>query len=170
MMLTAQSESCWSKVAESPSLQDGWYTARLTSAKEMLPVIEAVVGIMAEWGYSQKDTFSVHLMLEESIVNAIKHGNQNDPCKHVEVRYRISQEHVLVEVEDEGPGFSLPLVPDATVPKNLHKPSGRGLLLIQHYATMGTVQPLGKLRDFLQIPIGIARRQSEQRVREIEPV
>jgi serine/threonine-protein kinase RsbW len=152
MMLTAQIESCWSKVAESPSLQDGWHTARLTSAKDMLPVIEAVVGIMAEWGYSQKDTFSVHLMLEESIVNAIKHGNQNDPCKQVEVRYRISQEHVLVEVEDEGPGFSVSLVPDATVPKNLHKPSGRGLLLIQHYANWVRFNHWGNCVTFCKCP------------------
>ena len=134
-MLTPRIGFCWATVSESPSFQDGWRKARFSSAKEMPSVIEAVVNLMAELGYPKKDIFGVHLMLEESIINGIKHGHRNDPTKQVEVRYRISQEYVLVEVEDEGPGFVLSLVPDATAPENLDNPSGKGLLLIRHYAT-----------------------------------
>ena|ERR1022692_925459 len=134
-MLAARIEFISLMVTGSRLFQDGWRTARFSSATEMPSVIEAVVGLMADWGYPHKDIFAVHLMLEESIVNAIKHGHQNDPSKQVEVRYQISQEYVLMEVEDEGPGFILSLVPDATAPENLDRPSGRGLLLIRHYAT-----------------------------------
>jgi serine/threonine-protein kinase RsbW len=118
----------------------------------MPAVIEAVVGPMHELGYPHKDIFGVHLMLEESIVNAIKHGHQNDTSKEVEVRYRISQEHVLVEVEDEGQGFILALVPDATAPENLDKPSGRGLLLIRHYATWLRLNNWGNCLAFCKCP------------------
>ena len=118
----------------------------------MPSVIEAVVGLMTEFGYSRKDIFGVHLMLEESIVNAIKHGHQHDSSKEVEVRYRISREHVLVEVEDEGAGFISSLVPDATAPENLNRPSGRGLLLIRHYATWVRFNNWGNCVAFCKCP------------------
>ena len=151
-MLAPHFESCWVTVLESPSLRDDWHRIRLSSAQEMPSVIEAVVGPMHELGYPHKDIFGVHLMLEESIVNAIKHGHQNDTSKEVEVRYRISQEHVLVEVEDEGQGFILALVPDATAPENLDKPSGRGLLLIRHYATWLRLNNWGNCLAFCKCP------------------
>ena len=37
----------------------------------------------AKW--NQKDIFGVHLALEEAVVNAIKHGNCEDPDKVVQV-------------------------------------------------------------------------------------
>ena len=152
-MLAARIESIPLTVTGCPFFQDGWHQARFSSAQEMPSVIDAVVGLMAaELGYSQKDIFGVHLMLEESIVNAIKHGHQNDPTKEVEVRYRISHEYVLVEVEDEGPGFILYLVPDATAPENLDRPSGRGLLLIRHYATWVRFNNWGNCMTFCKCP------------------
>jgi serine/threonine-protein kinase RsbW len=42
---------------------------------------------------------------------------------------------MLVEVEDEGPGFDPGQVPDPTAPENWDKPSGRGLLLMRHFTT-----------------------------------
>ena len=151
-MLTPHIESCWATVSESPSFQGDWHKARFSSAREMPSVIEALVNLMAELGYPEKDIFGVQLMLEEAIVNGIKHGHQNDPTKEVEVRYRISHEYVLVEVEDEGPGFILSLVPDATAPENLDRSNGKGLLLIRHYATWVRFNNWGNCVIFCKCP------------------
>lgn len=151
-MLPPHIECCWTTVSESPLFQGDWHRTRLTSLKEMPTVIEAVVNLMTETGYPRKDIFGVHLMLEESIVNAIKHGHKNDSSKEVEVRYQISGEHVLVEVEDEGPGFMSFLVPDATAPENLDRPSGRGLLLIRHHSTWMRFNNWGNCVAFCKCP------------------
>jgi len=97
--------------------------------------IERVTAVLAELGYPPRDMFGARLALEEAICNAIKHGNQNDPTKLVDVRYCIRTDHLLVEVEDQGSGFVPGHVRDATAPENLDRPCGRGMLLIHHYAT-----------------------------------
>jgi serine/threonine-protein kinase RsbW len=114
---------------------DDWHLNCLSSVYEMAPVIETALTAMTNLGYPPKDIFGARLALEEAICNAIKHGHQHDPTKVVEVRYCIRADHFLLEVEDQGPGFDPALVPDATVPENLERPCGRGLLLMRHYAT-----------------------------------
>lgn len=84
-----------------------------------------------EWG--EHDTFAVHLAVEEALVNAIKHGNQDDPAKQVHVVSRVSVESVLIEIADEGPGFDPGAVPDPTEDENLEAPSGRGLMLMRSF-------------------------------------
>ena len=97
--------------------------------------------------------FGIRLAIEEAIINAIKHGNKLDPSKFVEVRYTIDEEHFLVEIEDEGPGFDPENVPDPTSPENIERPSGRGLLLMKAYMTEcdffggGTICRMRRIRE-----------------------
>jgi serine/threonine-protein kinase RsbW len=86
--------------------------------------------------WKQKDIFGVHLALEEAVVNAIKHGNCEDPDKTVQVSCKISEERCWILVQDEGPGFCPDDVPDCTLDENLDKPSGRGLKLMRNFMTM----------------------------------
>jgi serine/threonine-protein kinase RsbW len=109
--------------------------ARIRSAAEMAPVLDRVVAAMAEVGYPERDVFGMRLALEEAVVNAVKHGHHNDPGKEVQVRYGVTPEQAVVEVEDQGPGFDPALVPDPLAPENLAKPSGRGLLLMRAYTS-----------------------------------
>ena len=74
------------------------------------------------------------MALEEAIANAIKHGHQADSTKVVAIRYLIRADHFVVVVADQGPGFDPLQVFDATAPENLERPSGRGVLLLRHYA------------------------------------
>jgi serine/threonine-protein kinase RsbW len=108
--------------------------ASLRRAEEVSPLIESVVAALAGLGYSPRDCMGVGLALEEAVVNGLRHGNGGDPSKHVRVRYRVTREAVLAEVEDEGPGFNPDLVPDPTLAENLERPCGRGLLL-RNYTT-----------------------------------
>jgi serine/threonine-protein kinase RsbW len=59
------------------------------------------------------------------------------------VRYQVDAMRALAEVEDEGPGFDPRTVPDPRAPENLERPSGRGLLLMGHFATWIRYNPQG---------------------------
>lgn len=83
--------------------------------------------------FSSKDIFAVHLATEEAFLNAVKHGNKNDPNKKVKVEYEIHPDRVDITITDDGDGFSPDSVPDPRDTENLYKPQGRGLLLINAY-------------------------------------
>jgi serine/threonine-protein kinase RsbW len=90
---------------------------------------------MTRSGFDQPGLWAVKLALEESLINAIKHGNKNDPKKKVHVEYKVNPAQVDITVEDEGPGFERQEVPDPTLDENIEKCSGRGILLIEAYMT-----------------------------------
>jgi serine/threonine-protein kinase RsbW len=112
-----------------------WQQHDVRSPSEVGAVINAVLGPMEAAGYSSKDVFGMRLVLEEAVVNGLKHGNQFDPVKRVRVRCQVNAERAVVEVEDEGPGFDPREVPDPLDPENLERPCGRGLLLMRSYTT-----------------------------------
>lgn len=114
----------WSNVETIPS--DTAEGQRLI--KELLAQLE-----LAEW--ATHDSFGVHLAAEEALVNAIKHGNKQDPNKSVHVDMRVSKQQVMIHITDEGPGFNPEAVPDPTLDENLDVPSGRGVMLIKAYMT-----------------------------------
>jgi serine/threonine-protein kinase RsbW len=84
-------------------------------------------------GYSTDSAFAIRIALEEAMVNAIKHGNALDPDKKVRVEARVTPRRAEISIEDEGPGFDRSAIPDPTDDSNLHKCSGRGILLIEAY-------------------------------------
>ena len=100
-----------------------------------LAVQERIVRRLEEIGYPPRDVFGCRLALEEALVNAIKHGNKNDPRKRVKVECRIAEERFEIGIEDEGPGFVPETVPDPTAEENLEKPSGRGIMLMRAFMT-----------------------------------
>jgi len=83
----------------------------------------------------EHDLFSIKLALEEALVNAIKHGNQYDRNKKVEISYEILPDRFVIHITDEGSGFDPADVPDPTAVENLERPCGRGLMLMHHYMT-----------------------------------
>ena len=121
------------------------------------PTIEHLQSHMLSW--DETDRLRVGVALDESLLNAMHHGNLEvdsslrnegdgsgylheirqravvDPFRNrrVLVEAEISEQEIRLRVKDEGPGFKPELVPDPTAPDNLHKPSGRGLLLIKTF-------------------------------------
>lgn len=79
---------------------------------------------------------SLKLCIQESVVNAIIHGNKNDKEKLVTISYKIVECKLFMKVEDEGDG-----VPEVLRLKefkdqsqeNIFEESGRGLMLIKHF-------------------------------------
>src|SRR4051812_23031826 len=92
--------------------------------------IESVLEQLQELGWDQCNLFGVHMALEESISNAIRHGNKEDPAKKVEVDCRLSPSRFWTCIEDEGDGFKPSAVPDCCAAERLEVPGGRGLALI----------------------------------------
>lgn len=96
-------------------------------------VQERILRDVEHCGFGEETTFALRIALEEAMVNAIKHGNGLDPDKKVHVESTVTPERAEIVVEDEGPGFDRGNIPDPTHDDNLHKPSGRGILLIEAY-------------------------------------
>ncbi|MEL7499082.1 MAG: ATP-binding protein [Planctomycetota bacterium] len=96
-------------------------------------VIELLLDQLSAGDWSGKDTFGIHMAMEEAIMNAICHGNQRCETKHVHIEIEISDESFYARISDQGEGFKLEDVPDPTAIENLEKTSGRGVRLIQHF-------------------------------------
>jgi serine/threonine-protein kinase RsbW len=108
-------------------------TFKIPSKIEYLDfVIEYLNGRLVKFGIVQQGDSDVMIALDEAIVNAIKHGNNSDPEKHVLIVAEIRTGSAKFSIADEGPGFEHGRLPDPTDPSRLLMPTGRGLLLIRH--------------------------------------
>jgi serine/threonine-protein kinase RsbW len=97
--------------------------------------IESILTQLTELGWREKDIFAVRMALEESISNAIRHGNKEDPNKKVQIECRLSPARFWIQITDEGAGFNPAEVPDCRSPDRLGVPGGRGLTLMKAYMT-----------------------------------
>jgi serine/threonine-protein kinase RsbW len=112
-----------------------WVRREILAPPALRALIDDLVEEMRRVGYGSKDVFSVRLATEEAVVNAIKHGHRDRPGWPVRVAYQLTPHEVLVEVEDDGPGFNPHRVPDPLEADNLEIASGRGLFLMRCYTT-----------------------------------
>jgi serine/threonine-protein kinase RsbW len=112
-----------------------WNRHTIYTMDEMNPVIARILEGMANSGFSDRDCFGMRLSLEESIVNALKHGNRGDVSKPVHIRFVLADHQVLAEIEDQGNGFNPGAIADPLAPENIERPGGRGVFLMRHYMT-----------------------------------
>ena len=108
------------------------------SAFDMLDFVQVVsdyVGRLA--GLDDDALHWVSVAVRESVVNAIKHGNQHDVAKRVAVEFTQvpaqDPQELVIRVEDEGEGFDPENIADPLAPENLLKSSGRGIFLIRSF-------------------------------------
>ena len=76
---------------------------------------------------------AVDMAVREAVANAVKHGNQLDETKPVEITFENSIEGFEITVRDFGEGFAVEEIPDPTNPENLLKASGRGILFMRSF-------------------------------------
>ena len=108
------------------------------SAFDMLDFVQLVadhVGRMA--GLDDDALHWVGVAVRESVINAIKHGNNNDEQKRVHVELTSlngdGPPGITIRVRDEGEGFDPDALPDPLAPENVLKSSGRGIFLIRSF-------------------------------------
>jgi serine/threonine-protein kinase RsbW len=87
-------------------------------------------------GMLQFEEDAAHYMsvaVRESVVNAIKHGNQHDETKRVAVVFTIHPGALEVKVQDQGAGFDPAAVANPTDEENLLKAYGRGIFFMRNF-------------------------------------
>ena len=113
------------------------FDARIPSiAPEGKKVVDQLLEQLNWHEWQEHDVFGIHLAIEEAVVNAIKHGNQDDPSKFVHVVINLNRDEVQIQVTDDGDGFVPSEVPDPTDDENIDLPSGRGLMLMRSFMTL----------------------------------
>ena len=95
-------------------------------------VLHYLMERVAKLGIVQPNRSNLFVALDEAFVNAVVHGNGNDPRKLVRITAELSTEEACFTIEDEGEGFKVGELPDPRDPSNLFKTSGRGVLLIHN--------------------------------------
>lgn len=98
-------------------------------------VQQEIVNAIEQQDYKREVVFAVRLALDEALVNAVKHGNKNDATKTVTIEFTIDQDSMVIQIEDQGPGFVPDELPDPTAEENLSRPNGRGVMLMRAYMT-----------------------------------
>jgi len=108
------------------------------SSLDMLDLIQAVSDNISRLAGLDDDAIHwIGVAVRESVINAIRHGNQSDDRKRVHVEFTLLEGDagpgVAIRVRDEGGGFDPACLPDCTAPDNLLKGSGRGIFLIRTF-------------------------------------
>lgn len=93
-------------------------------------VLEYLQERVSKLGLIKPERSNLFVALDEAFVNAVKHGNKNDPQKLLRITAELSAKEACFTVEDEGEGFDIGEIPDPCDPANLFRTSGRGVLLI----------------------------------------
>ncbi len=96
------------------------------------PFIDHVMRFVARFRIKDGNKDEIEVALREALLNAIIHGNRQDPGKAVFVAIRCSTDgKISLMVRDEGEGFDPSVVPDPTATENLMSTSGRRIYLMR---------------------------------------
>ncbi len=108
-------------------------TIKLSNRLDIRAACNEVAALLKGMDFPEIDVFSIRLSLEESVTNAVIHGNKDDPEKRVVIEYAIYPDRADLSVTDEGNGFDYDQVEDCTAPDNIMRPGGRGVCLIHRF-------------------------------------
>lgn len=107
------------------------YNIIISNRNEISKVENLIFEINNEFKADEMKYVNFLIAVTEACVNAIVHGNKNNPSKKVNVNLSYDETIFCVKVKDEGEGFDINKIPDPTTEENLFKESGRGLFLIR---------------------------------------
>jgi anti-sigma regulatory factor (Ser/Thr protein kinase) len=82
------------------------------------------------------DEFYFRLVLDETLENARRHGNNNDDSKHIELDIFEENNHICLIVKDEGNGFNPQNVKNPRDIENRFKQGGRGIHILKNLANV----------------------------------
>jgi serine/threonine-protein kinase RsbW len=141
MRLTIEKTSCY---LESMTLRPlRTFELTIPSKLEELESVQQLIGEASlAFGLSEDLAYWMELTISESVINAIRHGNQFDPTKKARLAISCDGENVEVIVEDQGEGFDLEELADPTKAENLLKPCGRGILIIRSFMDEVSLTPM----------------------------
>jgi len=107
----------------------------ITSSSDNIRLVERLVEDVCEVYNVNDDGYgNILIAVTEAVNNAIYHGNQGNPEKHIKIGFEPGENNIKFSVEDEGTGFDYNSLPDPTDPQNIDKPNGRGVFLMKNLA------------------------------------
>ena len=111
---------------------------RFNSAFEMLDLVQIVSDrVSRQLGFDDDALVWMEVAVRESVINAIKHGNNHDLQKQVTVEFTtqpaVKPDELLIAIKDQGAGFDPDTLPDPLAPENLLKSSGRGIFFMRSF-------------------------------------
>jgi serine/threonine-protein kinase RsbW len=105
---------------------------KIASKIENLRKVEKLVDeISTEFNISADIYGNILIAALEAANNAILHGNKLNEDKYVNIVIEISNEKLIIKIDDEGVGFDYKNVPDPTAPENIENVNGRGIFLME---------------------------------------
>ena len=122
-------------------------------------VLQYLLERVAKRGLITPERSNLFIALDEAFVNAVKHGNKNDPTKLLKITAELSPKEAAFTVEDEGEGFDVNQIPDPCDPANLFKTSGRGVLLIYNIMDEVEYNAQGNRVKMIKRPEGPVKAQ-----------
>ena len=106
----------------------------MPSEIKLIDLVHTASEKMAELaGFDADESLNVGLAVREAVINAIVHGNGQDPNLNVHVTLTADEEGFSAHITDEGEGFDPDAAPDPTEGDALLASSGRGLLLMRAF-------------------------------------
>jgi serine/threonine-protein kinase RsbW len=124
---------------------------------------EAARSVSAKLKFDEEAEFRIEMAVHEAVINAIHHGNKEDPSKKVYVKFLVSEDRLEIRVRDEGMGFDPSTLPDPLARENLLNISGRGILLVRKFMDEFRVEsPAGGGTEVIMVKHLGSRIQSNQ--------
>ncbi len=121
------------KKSKSPKMQN--QQLELDSASESIHIVEKLIdAICANYKVNEDHYGNILVAVTEAVNNAIYHGNKAQTDKKIYVTFSSNNKAISFTVRDEGEGFDFKHLPDPTDPKNIEKPTGRGVFLMHRLA------------------------------------
>ena len=102
-----------------------WSIFELESSLQLNEFVE----LLLEPIKTSHSCYRIKLGLHEALVNAVKHGNNLDPKKHVRVRRIITPNWCVWQIQDQGNGLEIKNR-NYNLPLNTSSVCGRGLYII----------------------------------------
>jgi len=93
--------------------------------------LNTVSDVCKKFDFNSDIGFSLHTVIVEAVENAFIHGNGGMRELLVRVCFKISLTEILIEVEDQGKGFDINLIPSPVNLNNMKLEGGRGIYFIK---------------------------------------
>lgn len=110
---------------------------------QIYPAEEEILAEAGKRGFDEGGLFAIRLAFDEACINAIKHGNKNNPAKSLWVEAQFENGVITIKIKDEGHGFNPHRLPDPRTAQNLRQPTGRGVFLIKRFSHQVTYNEVG---------------------------
>ncbi len=108
----------------------------ITSKMENLAdVRDFVESLLVSLPFNEKERANIVFCLIEAAINAMNHGNHNDPAKLVKITFDSYPDGISMAVKDQGVGFDPDSIGDPREPNRLKSPSGRGIFFMRQMLT-----------------------------------